>query len=477
MESKLLVLLAVSLFTCAVIATTDRSDAKITSLPGLTFTPNFDQYSGYITLSKTTKNIFYWFVESQNDPANDPVVLWLQGGPGCSDFGGMFEENGPYLPVVVSYNDPKQVNLTFNPYSWNTVANMIYIDSPCGVGFSYGQGLSDKENSDNGTAIDTYVFLQQFFDIYSEFSGNDFYITGESYAGVYITNLAFEILSNNSAPTLKQNLENGGIMLGNPVTNCGGESYNGPGNILALDTQVNNFYWHGMVSRRDYDNWNAQLCNTVNPTSLAACFTLFATIRGSIGHLDQPLNTNENTFGRSRVQASGSINPDMLYFSYCVGNGTIDFVNEINPNCFSIDDQVSTYLNDPAVQAAIHAQPTNWGICGGVLYNKSGLSVIPHLNYFFSNAPTMRVQYYSGDLDIATVPFGQTQRCLETLNRPITHAWRPWTINKEVAGYVEEYDTYTWVTVKGAGHEAPEYQPASCYLMFTTFLQDGTLPH
>jgi carboxypeptidase C (cathepsin A) len=56
-------------------------------------------------LTSTTKNIFYWFVESQNDPANDPVILWLQGGPGCSDLGGgTFLENGPYLPLVVDYN-------------------------------------------------------------------------------------------------------------------------------------------------------------------------------------------------------------------------------------------------------------------------------------------------------------------------------------------------------------------------------------
>jgi len=451
------------------LATTSREDAEITDLPGLTFDVNFSQYSGYITLDQTTKNIFYWFVESQNNPTTDPVILWLQGGPGCSDFGGgTFEENGPYLPLVVDYEN-QLVNLTFNPYSWNRVASVIYIDSPCGVGFSYGEVKSDTQNTDNGTAIDTYVFLQQFFEIYSEFATNDFYITGESYAGVYITNLAFEILTNTSSPQLATNLKNGGIQLGNPVTNCAGAEYNGEGNVLDLDLQVNLFYWHGMVSRRNFDNWNSQGCNTQTPPSLSACITLYTTIEKGIGRLDQPLKA------RNRLQPSGSINPDMLYFSYCTGNGTIDFVNAINPGCFSVDDQVSVYLNTAAVQTAIHAQPTNWEECGGVEYRSSGDSVIPHLQYFFENAPTMKVWYYSGDLDIATVPFAQTQRCLATLNAKITEAWRPYTINKEVAGYVEVYDTYTYLTIKGAGHEAPEFQPAAGFLVFTSMLA-GTPP-
>jgi len=202
-----------------------------------------------------------------------------------------------------------------------------------------------------------------------------------------------------------------------------------------------------------------------------ACYTLYATIQKGIGRLNQPLDSQSLiSKPKNRLQESGSINPDMLYFSYCIGNGTIDFVNAINPTCFSVDDQVSAYLNTKAVQTAIHAQETVWEECGGVRYNSSGDSVIPHLEYFFTNAPTMKVWYYSGDLDIATVPFAQTQRCLETMNRKITAQWRPWTINKEVAGYVEVYDTYTYLTIKGAGHEAPEFQPAAAYLMFTSML-------
>ena len=241
-------------------------------------------------------------------------------------------------------------------------------------------------------------------------------------------------------------------MLGNPVTNCGGSTYDGPSGVLNENTQVNLYYWHGMVSRRNYDAWNNGLCNTANPTSVLQCEELYTKISTGIGRLDQPLERKSN---KDRLQPSGSINPDMLYFSYCVGNGTLDFDTAIVPNCFTLDDQVSTYLNTPAVQTAIHANPTNWNECGGVAYSKTAGPIPNYLEQLFTIAPSMRILYYAGDCDIATVPFAETQRCLATMNRPVTSTWRPYVVNSEVAGYVEEYDTYTWATIKGAGHEAP----------------------
>merc|ERR1712137_1325031 len=471
---------AAILFVCS-LATTPRSQAKLnpSNIPGLTFTPSFDQYAGYITLGNTSKNIFYWFFESEGNPATDPVVLWLQGGPGCSDMGGgLFLENGPYYPSA-NYNTG-EVSLISNPYSWNRKANMIYVDSPCGVGFSYGTNVpSDYHTNDNITAVDSYMFLQGFFDIYTEFQSNDFWITGESYAGVYIPTLAYQILTNGSDAQLAANLKRGGLMLGNPVTNCDTPDYSGEGGVLQLDTSVNLFYWHGMVSRRNYDSWNNMQCNTENPPHLAQCYSLYATIRSGVGILDQPLFTAERSerTERKQRQPSASVNPDMLYYSYCSGNGTLDFDVDIVPDCFTLDDQVSAYLNDPAVQAAINARPTNWTECTSKLaYKKLNMPMTNYLEIFFQDFPSMAVHYYSGDCDLATVPFAQTQRCLETMNRPIVEEWRPYVINKEVVGYTETFDTYSYSTIKGAGHEAPQYQPAAAYLMFTTFLNNGTLP-
>eukprot|EP01094_Clydonella_sp_ATCC50884_P000117 TRINITY_DN10098_c0_g1_i1.p1 TRINITY_DN10098_c0_g1~~TRINITY_DN10098_c0_g1_i1.p1 ORF type:complete len:510 (+),score=147.87 TRINITY_DN10098_c0_g1_i1:63-1592(+) len=496
----LLLLVVVALLAAhATAASTPRADAKITSLPGLAQMPSFDMYSGYVSLPKSTKNIFYWFVESAGNPAEDPVMLWLQGGPGCSDFGdGFLQENGPFRTTIIDAST-QQVGLEPAFYSWNKKANMLYIDSPCGVGFSYGSGATDNHNTDNGTAIDSYTFLQAWFDIYSEYKANPFWITGESYGGMYIPTLAYQVLTNTSAPYLATNLKKGGLMLGNPVTGCDGARFGGENNIEFLDTQVNLYYWHGMASRRNYDTWNTNGCNRELPPNITACEQLYKSITAGVGPLDQPLAARTSSGRRHHHHAprahgrrssqrmglagvapqdepSGVINPDCLYYSYCTGNATLSITEDSVPDCFDLPTQTVAYLNDPAVQSAIHAQPTKWGECGGISYKSDVGSLMPYLDVFFSIAPSMRILYYAGDIDIATVPFASTQRCLETLKRPIKHSWREWVVNKEVAGYVEEYDTYTFATIKAGGHEAPAFQPASSYVLFTSFLSGVELP-
>jgi cathepsin A (carboxypeptidase C) len=148
---------------------------QIFSLPGTEkLNITFNQYSGYLT-STGQKRLHYWFVESQGNPATDPVLLWLNGGPGCSSLDGFLYEHGPLL-VSEDGN-----SLRLNPYAWNTVANVLYIEAPVGVGYSYSNNPSDYSNDDAGTAFDNYNALLSFFAEYPEFSNQDFYISGESY--------------------------------------------------------------------------------------------------------------------------------------------------------------------------------------------------------------------------------------------------------------------------------------------------------
>ena len=175
---------------------------EILSLPGLTQKPSFKQYSGYL---KGGEDVFlhYWFVESQSNPAKDPVILWLNGGPGCSSIDGLLTENGPFRVQ----SDSKTVTLDKN--SWNTLANVLYLESPVGVGYSYYNKNKTFNNTDDTTAQINYLALEDFFKKFPQFSKNPFYITGESYAGVYIPMLAVEMFSRNSTINFK------GVAIGN----------------------------------------------------------------------------------------------------------------------------------------------------------------------------------------------------------------------------------------------------------------------
>ncbi|RXG62258.1 Lysosomal protective protein [Armadillidium vulgare] len=128
----------------------------ITYLPGLNHVLTFKHYSGYLNGS-IGHHLHYWFVESSSEPSTDPVILWLNGGPGCSSLDGLFNELGPY------HISEDGTTLYMNKFSWNTVANVLFLESPVCVGFSYKDG-DDCTISDDETADSNYLALKDFFD-------------------------------------------------------------------------------------------------------------------------------------------------------------------------------------------------------------------------------------------------------------------------------------------------------------------------
>ncbi|GAB4827171.1 Serine carboxypeptidase-like 20 [Ancistrocladus abbreviatus] len=134
-------------------------NALVTQLPGFNGTFPSKHYSGYVTVDETHgRKLFYYFVLSERNPSQDPLVLWLNGGPGCSSFDGFVYEHGPFnFEAAKKQGDLPMLYL--NPYSWSKVSNMIYLDSPAGVGFSYSENTSDYVTGDLKTASDTHTFL------------------------------------------------------------------------------------------------------------------------------------------------------------------------------------------------------------------------------------------------------------------------------------------------------------------------------
>lgn len=100
-----------------------------------------DWFSGYLNVSPT-KSLHYVFVASLDDPKNDPVVVWFNGGPGCSSLLALFQEHGPFVI------DDGEYSIRTNPQPWNKRASVLYIESPAGVGFSWANSTVDKNQND-----------------------------------------------------------------------------------------------------------------------------------------------------------------------------------------------------------------------------------------------------------------------------------------------------------------------------------------
>lgn len=173
------------------------------------------QYSGYLDIADD-KHLFFWFFESRTTPRDAPLVLWLNGGPGCSSSTGLLFELGPCKIA----DDGK--NTTYNPYSWTAHANIIFLDQPVNVGYSY---------ADDGTTVDTspvagqdvYAFLELFLNRFPEYSKQPFHIAAESYGGTYAPNIAHVIHQENKklqlAPIPKlMHINLASVMLGNGQT-------------------------------------------------------------------------------------------------------------------------------------------------------------------------------------------------------------------------------------------------------------------
>lgn len=135
-------------------------------------------------------------------------TIWLTGGPGCSSQLALMTENGP-----CSVNEDG-LSTTPNPYSWNSNSNIMWIDQPAGVGYSYGT-KTDRNQDD--VAEDMYDFLQAFFTEHPEYLSMKFYVFGESYGGHYAPAIASRIFKgNNNNEGLHINLA--GVGVGNGLT-------------------------------------------------------------------------------------------------------------------------------------------------------------------------------------------------------------------------------------------------------------------
>ncbi|XP_024972919.1 serine carboxypeptidase-like 27 [Cynara cardunculus var. scolymus] len=427
----------------------DQERDKIGQLPGQPPNVDFSQYSGYVTVNQQSgRSLFYWLTESpaNRDPKSRPLVLWLNGGPGCSSVAyGAAEEIGP----LHINSDGK--TLFSNPYSWNKLANLLFLESPAGVGYSYSNTTSDLYNSgDARTAEDSYVFLVNWFERFPQYKHRDFYIAGESYAGHYVPQLSQIIYKRNKG--VKNPVINfKGFMVGNAVT----DDYN---------DFVGTFeYWwtHGLISDSTYKSLQTTCEGRSSEHPPIECIRALNAAEIEQGNIDpysiytKPCNNTSSLMRRGR---------------YPWMRGAYDPCTERYAN---------QYFNLPEVQKAFHANIAKlsypWKTCSDIVgeyWEDSPLSMLPIYKELM--AAGLRVWVFSGDTD-SVVPITATRYSIDALNLTTIANWYPWYDNGKVAGWSQIYEGLTFVSVTGAGHEVPLHRPRQAFILFRSFLENKAM--
>ncbi|KZO96588.1 serine carboxypeptidase [Calocera viscosa TUFC12733] len=175
--------------------------------------PDVKSWTGYIDINEGTKHLFFYFFESRRSPSCDPLLMWVDGGPGCSGALGLFMELGPCGV------DEHGTGTLPRKDSWNEQANVIFLDQPVGAGYSYAEGGEGVDTTEEA-ARDVAAFVGMFMETFEEYSGREFHMAGKSYAGRYLPVFASEIVDQNKRAAAKgrQEINLKSIMIGNGIT-------------------------------------------------------------------------------------------------------------------------------------------------------------------------------------------------------------------------------------------------------------------
>ncbi|KAM4622784.1 lysosomal protective protein-like isoform 2-T2 [Discoglossus pictus] len=446
-------------------------DDEIVYMPGLAKQPSFRQYSGFLDVADG-KHLHYWFVESQKDPSNNPVVLWMNGGPGCSSLDGLLTEHGPFLI------QPDGSTLEYNPYSWNKIANVLYLEAPAGVGFSYSNDKNYQTN-DTEVAHNNYLALKKFFSLFPEFSSNDFYITGESYGGVYVPTLAVEV-SEDPSINLK------GIAVGNGLS-----SYETNDNSLIYFA-----YYHGILGSQLWTELQTLCCakgscqfynNPDGNCSMRVQEAMYDVYNTGLNIYNLYEACAGGAPGEIRdegdhivVYHPGLLSPTILthWNKKLLSLSVVQKPVRMDPPCVN-STASSMFLNNPYVRKALNIPPEvqQWEVCSMDVYRTYGRVYDSMKKQYQSllSAMKYRVLVYNGDVDMACNFLGD-QWFVDSLDQKLQVHRRTWLYIEEgaqqIGGFVKEFTNLTFLTIKGAGHMVPTDKPNAAFTMFSRFINN-----
>ncbi|CAH1179180.1 unnamed protein product [Phaedon cochleariae] len=388
-------------------------------------------FSGYLTVDEIyNSNLFFWFFPSQNDYENDPVLLWLQGGPGSPSMYAVFQEHGPFV-----FKDENTLGLAKE--TWTRNHSVIYIDSPAGTGWSYTTGGYAQNQTKVGR--DLHEALQQFFTLFPELVKNEFFITGESYGGKYVPALAYTILKQRGLAKVEINLK--GLAIGNGMSD--------PEHQIKY---ANYAYQHGFVD---------------------------STVRDAMAALEE--RAVEHIRNEEYVEASDLMNQDFggegsLFYDASGISNVYNYLNAIDDGIG--DAMMDKYFSRADVREALHVGSTTFGD-ENVYANLEYDIPKPITSWVAELLSHYRILFYNGQLDII-VAYPMMVEYLQALNFSSAEEYKvanryQWYVGDDLAGYVKYAGNLTEVLVRNAGHMVPADQPVWASDLITKFTRNKVI--
>ncbi|CAH1107288.1 unnamed protein product [Psylliodes chrysocephalus] len=384
-------------------------------------------YAGYFRVDEIyDSNLFFWFFPSQSNFEKDPVIVWLQGGPGAPSELGLFGEIGPF--------DIIGDKLVLRNTSWTTSSSILFIDQPAGTGFSFTNGGYAQNQTKVGD--DLYEAIYQFFQLFPVLQSNDFFVAGESYGGKYVPALGYTILKKNPTGEIKINLK--GLAIGNGLTDPK-HQYKFADYLLQL----------GLVDDKERDMLKEienQVAEKIDNEDWLEASKL----------IDDEFDAIDSTADLADIH------------NYLVNYSDFDDFDT---------DELGDFLRREDIRKAIHVGNTPFQKDGNVYANLQAdipKSVAPLVAELLEH---YRILVYNGQLD-TVVPYSTTVEYLQNLDFVSAEEYknaerRKWRYGSDVAGYIKSAGNLTEVLVRNAGHLVPADQPEWALDLINKFMTNN----